>query len=398
MGDLSSALPLEGLTVVALEQAVAAPFATRQLADQGARVIKIERPGVGDFSRGYDTAVKGLASYFVWVNRSKESLSLDLKHAIAPDVLHRLLLNADVFIHNLGLGAVDRLGLGAEVVKERYPQLITCAISGYGSTGPYRNRRAYDLLIQAESGLMSVTGTEETPSRAGISIADIAGGMYALSGILTALFARSRTGRGTWMEVSLLEALGEWMSFPAYYTRYGGGPPPRTGAGHGTIAPYGSFKVGDGGSVYLAIQNEREWRRLCAEVLELPDLGSDSRFDSNPKRSEMKAELQAIIEQVFARCSLSEVERRLDEAKIAWAHLNTAAEFVDHPQLAARDRWRDVVSPGGPISMMLPPVTVEGVEPAMGPIPRVGQHTDEILTELGFSPETIAELHKTGAV
>jgi itaconate CoA-transferase len=394
----SSALPLDGITVVALEQAVAAPFATRQLADQGARVIKIERPGVGDFARGYDTSVNGLASYFVWVNRSKESLTLDLKHPIAPDILHRLLLNADVFIHNLGPGAVDRMGFGAEIVRDRYPQLITSAISGYGSTGPYRNRRAYDLLIQAESGLMSVTGTEETPSRTGISIADIAGGMYAFSGILTALFARTKTGRGTWMEVSLLEALGEWMSFPALYTAYGGTAPPRTGAGHGTIAPYGSFRVGEGASVYLAIQNELEWRRLCTDVLQLPELGTDTRFDSNPKRSERKAELQSIIEGVFARHALSEVERRLDDAKIAWAHLNTVAEFIDHPQLAARGRWRDVASPVGPISALLPPIMVDGVEPAMGEIPRVGQHTDEILAELGFAPETVAELHKSGAV
>jgi itaconate CoA-transferase len=391
-------LPLEGITVVALEQAVAAPFASRQLADIGARVIKVERPGEGDFARGYDSTVHGLASHFVWLNRSKESLTLDLKHHETQPILERLLASADVFIQNLAPGAVDRLGLGVDALRQRYPRLIVCGISGYGSTGPYREKKAYDLLLQCETGLVATTGTPETPSKAGISIADIAAGMYAYTGILTALYMRERTGQGTSFEVSMLEALGEWMAYPGYFTAYGGSPPPRTGASHATIAPYGPFATGDGTSVFLGIQNEREWVRFCAEVLERPESAIDPSFNSNSNRVANRDALHALIESIFLTLSSEQAIARLDAAHIANARLRSVQEFWNHPQLQCRNRWRDVDSPVGVLRALLPPVTMDGVEPAMRRIPAVGEHTAAILHELGTAADTVARLREAGAI
>ncbi len=392
------ARPLDGITVVALEHAVSAPLASRQLADLGARVIKVERPSGGDFARAYDTTVKGLASYFVWLNRSKQSLTLDLKHPAGAEILDRLLRQADVFLHNLAPGAVERLGFGTEAVRHRYPTLISCAISGYGSTGPYQDRRAYDLLIQADVGLMSLTGTPEVPCRAGLPVADIAAGMYAYSGILTALLTRNKTGAGTWLEVPLVDALSEWLGFAAYYTSYGGTAPPRTGATHATVAPYGPFATGGGGTVYLSVQNEREWTRLCADVIGRPELALDPRFDSNSKRAANQVELQEIIELGLAGHGAEDVGASLDRAKIAWANLNPMRGLLEHPQLQARGRWREVQSPVGPLTALLPAVTMEGVEPVMGPIPALGEHTDAILKELGFDGKAIDQWRREGAV
>ena len=377
-------LPLQGITVVSLEQAVAAPFATRQLADLGARVIKIERPGVGDFARAYDRTVLGQASHFVWLNRSKESLTLDVKHPDAAAVLQRLLERADVFVQNLVPGAAARLGLGADALLERHPRLIACGISGYGPDGPYSQKKAYDLLIQCESGVVSVSGTPETPGKSGISIADIAAGMYAYTGVLTALFQRERTGKGTAFDVSMFEALGEWMGYPAYFANYGGSAPPRTGAAHATIHPYGPFSAGDGRTVFFGIQNEREWASFCATVLGRPDLARDARFDSNSQRVANRDALTAIIHAAFAAFSAEQVIERLDAAQIANARLNDMHEFWNHPQFKARDRWRSVDTPSGPIDALVPPVTMRDVEPRMDPIPAVGQHTRAILSELGF--------------
>jgi itaconate CoA-transferase len=391
-------LPLEGIMVVSLEQAVAAPFATRQLADLGVRVIKIERPGVGDFARGYDATVNGMSSHFVWLNRSKQSLSLNLKENGAKDVLNRLLARADVFVHNLAPGATERLGFGAERLREEHPRLIDCGISGYGSTGPYRDKKAYDLLVQCETGLVSTTGTPETPSKVGISAADIAAGMYAYTGILTALYMRERTGEGAAFEVSLLEALGEWMGFPAYFTGYGGSQPPRTGASHAAIAPYGPFEAGDGRVVFLGLQNEREWVKFCEAVLERSELETDPRFDTNSRRVENGEELDEAIEEAFKDLSSEDVISRLDEARIANARMRTVQEFLDHPQLEARDRWREVDSPVGPIRALVPPVTMQGVESVMEPIPEVGEHTDAILEELDLDPDAVGSLREAGAV
>jgi itaconate CoA-transferase len=391
-------LPLEGIMVVSLEQAVAAPFATRQLADLGVRVIKIERPGVGDFARGYDATVNGMSSHFVWLNRSKQSLSLNLKENGAKDVLNRLLARADVFVHNLAPGATERLGFGAERLREEHPRLIDCGISGYGSTGPYRDKKAYDLLVQCETGLVSTTGTPETPSKVGISAADIAAGMYAYTGILTALYMRERTGEGAAFEVSLLEALGEWMGFPAYFTGYGGSQPPRTGASHAAIAPYGPFEAGDGRVVFLGLQNEREWVKFCEAVLERPELATDPRFDTNSRRVENGEELDEAIEEAFKDLSSEDVISRLDEARIANARMRTVQEFLDHPQLEARDRWREVDSPVGPIRALVPPVTMQGVESVMEPIPEVGEHTDAILEELDLDPDAVGSFREAGAV
>lgn len=390
--------PLEGLTVIALEQAVAAPLATRHLADMGARVIKIERPGVGDFARGYDTTVRGMSSHFVWLNRSKQSLTLDVKDPAAKDVLACLLARADVFVQNLAPGAAQRLSLGADELKQAYPKLVVCSISGYGSSGPYRDKKAYDLLIQSEAGLLSITGTEAEPSKAGISVADIAAGMYAYSGILTALLMRQRTGRGTAIDVSLFEALGEWMGYPAYYTKYGGEAPARTGASHAVIAPYGPFQSGDQKPVFLSIQNEREWEAFCRIVLRHGELSSDSRFDSVPGRVANRRDLDLTIREVFSHLTAGEIVQRLEEAQIANARMNSIQEFFDHPQLAARNRWRDIDSPVGQLSALIPPVDIEGAEPVMGPIPALGQHTDDILNELGFDAPTIAAWRQRGAI
>ncbi len=390
-------LPLDGITVISLEQAVAAPFATRQLADLGARVIKVERPGVGDFARAYDETVKGLASHFVWLNRSKESLALDLKQPAAREIMARLMARADVFVQNLAPGAAARLGLGAEALLARHPGLVVCGISGYGTTGPYRDKKAYDLLVQGETGLVSITGTPDTPSKVGISIADIAAGMYACSGILTALYERERTGRGCALDVAMLDALAEWMGYPMYFTAYGGTQPPRTGARHAAIAPYGPFATGDRTQVTLGVQNEREWAAFCELVLERPELAGDPRFATNSRRVANQAELRTVIEAVFGRLSAEQVIARLEPARIAYARVRTVAEFIEHPQLAARDRWREVDSPVGPLRALLPPVTVAGREPRMGRIPDVGEHTEEILRWLGCDEEQIASL-RSGAV
>jgi itaconate CoA-transferase len=391
-------LPLEGITVVSLEQAVAAPFATRQLADLGARVIKVERPEVGDFARGYDRTVKGLASHFVWLNRSKESLTLDLKQDGAKEVLARIIERADVFVQNLAPGATGRLGFGAQILRERHPSLIVCDISGYGSSGPYRDKKAYDLLVQCEAGLVSITGTPETPSKVGVSIADIACGMYAYSGILAALLRRGRTGEGAALEVSLFEALAEWMGFPAYYAMYGGKEPPRTGASHAAIAPYGPFECGDGKVIFLGIQNEREWERFCEVVLEQPALAEDERFASNSERVENRDDLYQDIETILQKFSSSEAIERLEEAKIANARMRTVRDLLEHPQLEARDRWREVGSPVGPLRALLPPATIDNIEPLMAPIPSLSEHTEKILAELGYDDDTVATLRQAAAI
>jgi itaconate CoA-transferase len=389
--------PLEGVTVVAIEQAVAGPFATRQLADLGARVIKIERPDGGDFARGYDSVINGLATWFVWLNRSKESVTLDLKRPEAADVLDRLLRNADVFLQNLAPGAVDRLGLSAPALRARYPRLIVCNISGYGTAGPYADKKAYDLLIQSEVGLLSITGTEETPSKVGISIADISAGMYAYSGILSALLARARTGEGTVLDVALIDTLGEWMTHAALYTRHGGTPPPRTGATHATIAPYGPFRTRDGALV-VAVQSNREWVEFCTHVLQQPALAEDPRFATNALRAQHRDVLAAAIDTVFSQLPLAEVLRRLDGAHLASAHVNTIDGYLRHPQLASRDCWRDVDTPAGTIRALIPPVRMAGTEPVMGPVPALGQHTSAVLQELAFDKDTIARWADRGVI
>jgi itaconate CoA-transferase len=391
-------LPLQGVTVVSLEQAVAAPFTTRQLADLGARVIKIERPGAGDFARGYDKTVLGQSSHFVWINRSKESLTLDMKHELAREVLDRLVRKADVFVQNLVPGAAARLGLSSDDLLAKNPRIVACNISGYGPDGPYSQKKAYDLLIQCESGVVSVSGTPDTPSKAGISIADIAAGMYGYTGILTGLYQRERTGKGTAFDVSMFEALGEWMGYPAYFANYGGSAPPRTGAAHATIYPYGPFPAGDGGTVFLGIQNEREWASFCATVLEQPAVGADPRFDSNSHRHANREALRAVIEGVFSKLDAQSVVDRLDRAQIANARLNTMQEFWSHPQLQARDRWREVSTPQGSIQALVPPVTMRDVEPRMDAIPRVGEHTQSILRELGFDDGFVARLEADKAI
>ncbi len=390
--------PLDGITVVSLEQAVSAPFCTRQLADYGARVIKIERPGEGDFARKYDRAVNGESSYFVWLNRSKESVTLDVSRPAGREGLDRLLARADVFVQNLGPGAAARLGLDWPSLAGRWPTLIVIDISGYGDDGPMSNRKAYDLLVQAESGLLSVTGPSDTPSRAGVSIADIAAGMYAYSGTLMALLQRGQTGRGTRVAVSMLDALGEWMSQPVYFGKYGGTAPGRTAASHPTIAPYGPHRAGDGRDVLFGIQNDREWVRFCADVLGSPELARDERFADNPRRVANRAELTRIIEQAFAPMSVNEAVRRLDDAGIANGRLNDVHTFASHEQLAARERWRAVDGELGSVDALLPPATLDGVDPVMGAIPGAGQHTDSVLAELGYDQATIQAMREAGAI
>jgi itaconate CoA-transferase len=393
---------LEGVTVVTLEHAIAAPFCTRQLADLGARVIKIERPGSGDFARGYDERVRGLASHFVWTNRSKESLTLDLKHPRAVEVLKKLLARADVLVQNLAPGAAARLGLSFDLLHAAHPRLVVCDISGYGDDperpGPYRDRKAYDLLIQSESGFLSVTGTPEEPSKAGCSIADIAAGMYAYSNILAALIARGRSGEGTRIDVSMLESMVEWMGYPMYYAYAGAEPPPRAGAAHATIYPYGPFPAGDGRTVMLGLQNEREWTVFCEQGLQQPDLARDPRFASNSKRTSARAELHALIVDAFAGLGAEAILARLETARIASARVNDMRDVWRHAQLRARARWVDVATPAGPIPALLPPGAAGPSSVRMDAVPALGEHTDAILLELGYRPEDVTALRETHAL
>lgn len=390
--------PLDGITVISLEHAIAAPFASRQLADLGARVIKVERPGVGDFARAYDTRVKGEASHFVWTNRSKESLTLDLKNPDALAALMDLLQCADVLLQNLAPGAAARMGLSWEALHEKHPKLIVCDISGYGEDGPYRDKKAYDLLIQSEAGFLSITGTPDTPTKAGCSMADIAAGMYAFTSILSALLLRAKTGEGSHIDVSMLESLGEWMGYPMYYAYEGATPPPRTGAAHASIYPYGPFPAGDGGTVMLGLQNEREWKVFCEVVLQDAALAQDERFDANYKRNSNRDALRALIVEAFARLSTAEVEARLDQAQIANARMNDMAGLWAHPQLKARERWRQVESPAGEIPALLPPGRSNAFDYRMDAVPRVGEHSEAILRELGRSAEQIEALRAAKAI
>jgi itaconate CoA-transferase len=391
--------PLHGITVVTLEHAIAAPFATRQLADLGARVIKIERPGVGDFARGYDTRARGIASHFVWTNRSKESLTLDVKHPEAQAILKCIIEEeADVVVQNLAPGAAARLGLSYEALSKTKPGIIVCDISGYGGSGPYRDKKAYDLLIQSEAGFVSVTGTEDTPSKAGPSIADIAAGMYAYTNILAALLHRQQTGEGQHIDISMLEALTEWMGYPLYYSIDGAAPPKRTGASHATIYPYGPFPAGDGKTVMLGLQNEREWKAFCEQVLQQPALAVDERFASNPLRVAARASLDEIIVNAFAGLSAAEVVQRLEAAQIANAQVNTMAEVWAHPQLQARQRWTQVDTSVGTVPALLPPGSWSRGAPRMDAVPALGQHTDRILRGLGYGAEQVQALRAEGAV
>ena len=394
--------PLEGITVVTLEHAIAAPFCTRQLADLGARVIKVERPGTGDFARAYDERVKGLASHFVWTNRSKESITLDVKQPEASRVLAELVAKADVLVQNLAPGAAARLGLSFEALHDKHPGLIVCDISGYGDDpqrpGPYRDKKAYDLLIQSESGFLSITGTPDAPSKAGCSIADIAAGMYAYTNILAGLMQRGKTGRGCRIDVSMLESMVEWMSYPLYYAFDGAAPPPRAGAAHATIYPYGPFPTGDGKTVMLGLQNEREWAIFCERVLQQPALATDERFASNSKRVLARQELRGLIIDAFAAMTVEQVITRLEQAQIANARMNDMSDVWQHTQLQARERWVEVGTPAGPVPALLPPGVRRGGEVRMDAVPALGEHTDTILGELGYGPHDIAALRAAGAI
>jgi itaconate CoA-transferase len=390
--------PLQGITVVTLEHAIAAPFCTRQLADLGARVIKVERPGSGDFARAYDERAKGLASHFVWTNRSKESITLDVKQAEAGDVLARLVAKADVLVQNLAPGAAARLGLSYEALRGKHPRLIVCDVSGYGNDGPYRDKKAYDLLIQSEAGFLSITGTPDEPAKAGCSIADIAAGMYAYTNILAALIERGRTGQGRHIDVSMLESMVEWMSYPLYYSYEGATPPPRAGAAHATIYPYGPFPAGDGKTVMLGLQNEREWGLFCERVLQRPELARDPRFASNSKRTNDRQALRAIIVEVFSHLSAEQVIERLEAAQIANARMNDMHAVWQHEQLKARQRWTEVDTPAGPLPALLPPGTPDAASARMDPVPALGQHTDTILHELGYTSGQIAAMRGANAI
>ena len=390
--------PLEGITVVSLEHAIAAPFCTRQLADNGARVIKVERPGVGDFARKYDERTRGMASHFVWTNRSKESLTLDLKHEDAGPILNELLAEADVLVQNLAPGAAARMGLSFEVLHKRFPKLIVCDISGYGEGGPYETKKAYDLLIQSESGFISVTGSPDAPAKAGCSIADIAAGSYAYSSILNALLLRHKTGLGSHLDVSMLESMVEWMSFPLYYAFEGQTPPPRAGAAHATIYPYGPFPVGDGSNVMLGLQNEREWQVFCEKVLNQPELAKDPRYDSTSKRVANRDGLRGLIVDAFAKMTIDQVIEALEKAQIANARVNEMKDVWAHPQLKARQRWTEIQTPVGALPALLPPATSSAFDARMDPIPDIGEHTLSILKSLGVSDEIIAKLEAAKAI
>jgi len=395
--------PLKGLTVVTLEHAIAAPFCTRQLADLGARVIKIERPGTGDFARGYDQRVRGLASHFVWTNRSKESLTLDVKHPRAAELLAQLIVDkADIVVQNLAPGAAARLGVSFDALKGRRPDLIVCDISGYGddpaNPGPYRDKKAYDLLIQSESGFVSITGTPDEPSKAGLSIADIAAGMYAYSGILAAVLQRKLDGLGRRIDISMLESMGEWMGYPMYYAFNGAAPPPRAGAAHATIFPYGPFPTGDGRTVMLGLQNEREWLQFCDKVLLQPALAEDERFAGNAKRVANREVLRKVIVEAFAGFTAEDLTARLEAAQIANAQVRDMAGFWRHEQLAARGRWREIDSPSGRLPVLLPPGSWDDGDPRLDAVPALGQHTDAILAELGVSAGEVARLRAAQAI
>lgn len=381
---MSQPLPLSGITVVSLEQAIAAPLASRHLADWGARVIKIERPGKGDFCRDYDFVMNGMSSQFAWTNRSKESLAIDVKSGEGKRMLDALLPKADVFLQNLAPGAAKRLGLDAQSLVARFPRLIACDISGYGVGGPYSEKKAYDLLVQCEAGFLSINGTQEQPAKCGIAVADTATGMYIVNGVLMALFNRERTGKGMAFEVSLFDSMTEWMSYPAYYTDGAGKPLVRTGTRHATIAPYGPFRAGDGGVVFFGIQNEREWIALCTQVLNDPALADDPRFCTNPQRMQNRDELEALIEAKFASLTAAQLIERLEAASIANANMNTVESFLGHPQLHQRNRIGQVDSPNGPLMSFLPAITIPGVSPVMGKIPAVGEHNESIMDELGI--------------
>jgi itaconate CoA-transferase len=394
--------PLKGITVVALEHAIAAPFCTRQLADLGARVIKVERPGTGDFARAYDERVRGLASHFVWTNRSKESVTLDLKQPEGARVLRQLVAKADVLVQNLAPGAAARMGLSFDDLHETHPGIIVCDISGYGDDaehpGPYRDKKAYDLLIQSEAGFLSITGTPDTPSKAGCSIADIAAGMYAYSNILAALMQREKTGRGCRIDVSMLESMVEWMSYPLYYAFGDATPPARFGAAHATIFPYGPFPTGDGETVMLGLQNEREWAVFCERVLRQPGLASDARFSSNSKRLQLRQELHALIVASFAAMTIDEVVARLEQAQIANARVNNMRDVWQHAQLKARQRWVEVDTPAGPVPALLPPGVHRASDTRMDAVPALGEHTDALLAELNYAPQEIAALRAANVI
>ena len=389
--------PLSGIRVVALEQAVAGPLCTRHLADLGADVIKIERPGGGDFARRYDTAVKGLSSYFVWLNRGKRSLTLDMKHAAAREVLERLVASTDVLVQNLGPGAIERLGLAPQRLRRDYPSLIVTSISGYGTGGPFETRKAFDLLLQGETGVIATTGNGDELAKLGISVGDIGAAVYATIGTLAALYERRGNGEGRIVETSLFDALSEWMGYPAYYTLYGGEPPARAGVRHATVVPYGSYRCADG-AVLLAVQTEAQWQAFCDTVCGHPEWESDGRFTTAALRRVNRVALEGMIEEVLAALPRAEVVRRLEEADIPFGSLNGVAEFVAHPQLAARGRWREIDSPVGPLRAIVPPIDLEGMPPHMGPIPDVGSHSEEILAELGYPEGEIARLRGQGAI
>jgi crotonobetainyl-CoA:carnitine CoA-transferase CaiB-like acyl-CoA transferase len=389
--------PLEGMRVVALEHAVAAPLCSRHLADLGADVIKIERPGSGDFARDYDNYVNGICSHFIWLNRGKRSVTLDVKTDSGREILMRLLAGADVLLQNLAPGAAARLGVGYEALKPAHPKLVVCDISGYGESGPMVRKKAYDLLIQAESGLISVTGSPEEPSRVGISIADIATGMYALTGITAALLRRARTGEGANVKVAMIDALGEWMTYPMLRHAYAGTPPPRSPTRHPAIAPYGSHRTKDG-SIIFGLQNEREWVTFCTDVLRRPDVATDPRFATPHARRENCDELTALIENFFSFLTSAEVADLLERHGIANGRLNDPLATWNHEQFSARDKWREIQTENGPVRALLPPFEFGDFEAVMGDVPSIGQHTDQVLGELGYSASEIAALHLSGAV